>query len=291
MSYSDLFLTPEPNITYIVEGRKPVSKVFGVPYDSTTSYKPGCRFGPNALREAFMKIEVYDPELDVDAEKLPLQDLGNLQPSSAPESLVDSITKVTEEILQEGYVPGVLGGEHTITYGTFSAVPEGTLLLVFDAHFDLRSELYGWSLGHATFLRKLADKVGFERIIHIGARSASREEWRLVRSEKMKTILSKDIGKSKYMDELRYLMTAATKLYVSVDLDVLDPAYMPGVGNPEPGGITSKELLNMLLALRGKDIVGFDVVELNPMVDPYGISSAVAAKVFSTLLSLVSLRK
>ncbi|MGA1974820.1 MAG: agmatinase [Conexivisphaerales archaeon] len=291
MTYSELFLNPEPNVSYRVEGKKPISKVFGVPYDATSSFKPGSRFGPNALREAFMKIEVYDPGLDVDADKLPVEDLGNLQMTSTPQEMVDAVSKVTEEIVSDGYVPGVIGGEHTLTFGTFSAMPPNTHILVFDAHFDLRANLYGWELGHGTFLRRLSERIGYDKVIHVGGRSASREEWRLVKSEKLKTIFSKDIGKSKYLDEFRYLMTIPTKVYVSVDLDILDPAYMPGTGTPEPGGITSKELFSMLEILKGKEIVGFDVVELNPMVDPYGISSATAAKVFSLLLSLVSLMK
>ena len=291
MAYSELFVTPEPNVSYRVEGKKPVSKIFGVPYDATSSFKPGSRFGPNALREAFMKIEVYDPELDVDAEKLPVEDLGNLQMTSTPEELVDAVSKVTEEIVEGGSVPAIIGGEHTLTYGSFSAMPRDTHLLVFDAHFDLRPNLYGWELGHGTFLRRLAEKIGYEKIIHVGGRSASKEEWSLVKAEKVKTILSREIGRSKYLDEFRYLMTIPKKLYVSLDLDILDPAYMPGTGTPEPGGITSKELLSMLEILRGKEIVGFDVVELNPMVDPYGISAATAAKMFSMLLSVVSLMK
>jgi agmatinase len=205
--------------------------------------------------------------------------------------MVDAVSKVTEEIVSEGFVPGVIGGEHTLTYGTFSAMPPNTHLLVFDAHFDLRANLYGWELGHGTFLRRLSEKTGYDKIIHVGGRSASKEEWNLVKSEKIKTISSAEIGRSKYLDEFRYLMTIPSKLYVSVDLDILDPAFMPGTGTPEPGGITSKELLGMLEILKGLEIVGFDVVELNPMVDPYGISSATAAKIFSLLLSLVSLSK
>lgn len=291
MSYADLFLTPEPAITHRLQGRAPVAKVFGVPYDATSSYRPGCRFGPNALREAFMKVEVYEPDLGVDAEELPIEDMGNLQGTSTPEEMVDSVSKVVEEVASEGFVPAIIGGEHTLTYGAFSAMPSDCHLLVFDAHLDLRPELYGWRLGHATFLRRLTEKVGFERVIHVGSRSASKDEWSLAKSEGLKMILSREVGRSKYMDEFRYLMTMPSRLYVSLDLDVLDPAYMPGVGNPEPGGISSKELLNMLLALKGMDIVGFDVVELNPMVDPYGTSSATAAKLFSVLLSLVGLTK
>ncbi|MGC9974647.1 MAG: arginase family protein, partial [Gaiellaceae bacterium] len=209
---------------------------------------------PVARREAARRAAGCAARIEIvegSAEKLPVEDLGNLQMTSTPQDMVDAVSKVTEEIVSEGFVPGVIGGEHTLTYGTFSAMPPNTHLLVFDAHFDLRSNLYGWELGHGTFLRRLTEKIGYDKVIHVGGRSASKEEWSLVKSEKIKTISSAEIGRSKYLDEFRYLMTIPTKLYVSVDLDILDPAFMPGTGTPEPAGITSKELLSMLEILKG----------------------------------------
>jgi agmatinase len=284
MSYSELFLSTQPKITNLPQGKEPIVSVFGVPYDVTTSYRPGCRFGPDALREAFWKIEVYDPELDVDAEVLPIEDLGNINPMPEPDKMLYAVGKVVNELLSNNKVPAAIGGEHTLTLAAFSQMPDDCKLLIFDAHFDLRDELYGWRLSHGTFLRRLSEKIGFERFMHIGARAASKEEWSIAKN--MSVITSKELREGKVIDEL---IRDADKLYVSVDLDVMDPAYAPGVGTPEPGGIASSLLLDMLRRLKGKKILGFDIVELDPPYDISGITSIAAASVFSTLASLVSL--
>ncbi|MEM3684252.1 MAG: agmatinase [Conexivisphaerales archaeon] len=286
MSYLDLFLSSQPKVTNLQPGQRPVVSLFGVPYDVTTSYRPGCRFGPDSLREAFWKIEVYDPELDVDAEVLPIEDLGNLHPMPSPEQMVDAVSKVVQELLQSGRVPAIAGGEHSLTLGSFSQMPDDCTLLIFDAHFDLRDELYGWRLSHGTFLRRLSEKIGFDRFIHVGARAASREEWQIAKKSGLKMLTSKQLNEGA---DIAKLLDDVKRLYISVDLDVMDPAYAPGVGTPEPGGISSERLLSMLRKLKGKDIAGFDIVELDPPFDHAGITSIAAASVFSTLSSLVSL--
>lgn len=286
MGYTDLYLSTQPKITNLQPGQKPVLTVFGVPYDVTTSYRPGCRFGPDAIREAFWKIEVYDPELDVDAEVLPIEDLGNLHPMPSPDIMVDAVAKVTREILEKGKVPAVLGGEHSLTLATFSQMPEDCTLIVFDAHFDLRDELYGWRLSHGTFLRRLTERIGFSRLIHLGARAASKDEWELAKKENIRMLTSKQLLQGQSIDKL---LDGLASIYISVDLDVMDPAYAPGVGTPEPGGISSDQLLGLLRRLKGKKIAGFDIVELDPPYDSSGITSIAAASIFSTLSSLVSL--
>ncbi|MCP8321149.1 MAG: arginase family protein, partial [archaeon] len=178
MSYKDLFLTSEPLITIIKEGIKPITNIFGVPFDSTVTFRPGARFGPNAIRQAYMNIEVYSPFLNVDLESLSVLDLGNLKLTNNVEEMVYSVGKVVKEISQEGVTFGVLGGEHTLTFGTYLSVPKDTALIIFDAHLDLRDEFAGLKLSHATFLRRLTDKIGAESMVHIGSRAASREEWK-----------------------------------------------------------------------------------------------------------------
>jgi agmatinase len=291
MSYRELFLSSQPSITTNSSGRTPIVRAFGVPYDVTTSYRPGCRFGPNSLRDAFWKIEVYDPELDVDAELLPVEDLGNLNPMPEPEKMVDSVQKVVSELLGEDSTPAILGGEHSLTYGSFSALPGNVDLLVFDAHFDLRDELYGWRLSHGTFLRRLSERFGTERFVHIGGRAASKEEWNFAKTSGMRFLPGRELEDESSHASYRKFVDELTSVYVSVDLDILDPAFAPGVGTPEPNGISSGRLLSMLRELRGKDIVGFDIVELDPPFDPSGVTSIAAASVFSTLLCLVSIQK
>ncbi|MDG6929614.1 MAG: agmatinase [Nitrososphaerota archaeon] len=289
MSYRELFLSTEPSITNPPDVADPAVSVFGVPYDVTTSYRPGCRFGPNALRDAFWKIEVYDPLLDMDGEKVPVRDLGNLHPMPSPEEMTEAVRKITAELLEEGATPALLGGEHSLTYGSFRAMPEDVDLLIFDAHFDLRDELYGWKLSHGTFLRRLSERYGTKRFIHVGGRAASKDEWAM--AEGMKSIFSRDMVSPGYVDGFRGLLKGVERLYVSVDLDVMDPAYAPGVGTPEPGGISSAALLQMLRELRGKELVGFDIVELDPAYDHSGITAIAAASVFSTLAGLVGAAK
>ncbi|MEM0287137.1 MAG: agmatinase [Nitrososphaerota archaeon] len=286
MSFREFFISTEPTMTNLNGNIKPIVSVFGVPYDATTSYRPGCRFGPNALRDAFWKIEVYDRALDVDGEKLPIEDLGNLHPMPEPEQMVDAVSKVTKELLNDGKRPAIIGGEHTLTYGSFSSMPKDSKLIVFDAHFDMRDELYGRKLSHGTFLRRLSEKMNAERFIHVGGRAASKEEWFLV--DKIKHITSTELLEGKQFDRL---IADDDNLYVSVDMDILDPAFAPGVGTPEPGGISSDMLLRMLRKLRGKRIVGFDIVELDPSYDASGITAIAAASVFSTLCSVASLHE
>lgn len=290
MSYRELFVSAQPTITNVVQGKDPVVYTLGVPYDVTTSYRPGCRFGPNAIRDAFWKIEVYDPELDTDAEKIPVQDLGNLDPMPQPEKMVDAVQKVVSELVGESKRPALLGGEHSLTFGSFLAMPKDVTLLIFDAHFDLRDELYGWKLSHGTFLRRLSEKMETGRFVHVGGRAASKEEWDFVKEQRMRHLTSGEIESADFERRYRSILSNIGKVYISVDLDILDPAFAPGVGTPEPGGISSNKLLHMLRQLKGKEIAGFDIVELDPAYDHSGITAIAAASVFSTLVSVSSLK-
>ncbi|MCP8317550.1 MAG: agmatinase [archaeon] len=286
MSYKDLFLTSEPLITIIKEGIKPITNIFGVPFDSTVTFRPGARFGPDAIRQAYMNIEVYSPFLNVDLESLSVLDLGNLKLTNNVEEMVYSVGKVVKEISQEGVTFGVLGGEHTLTFGTYLSVPKDTALIIFDAHLDLRDEFAGLKLSHATFLRRLTDKIGAESMVHIGSRAASREEWKVADKIglsliSMQTIYNIDNSERILSDFLKEF----ENVYVSIDLDVLDPSFSPGVGNPEPDGLSMHKLLEFLYSLKGKKIIGFDIVELTPLYDN-GITAIIAAKLMNELMGL-----
>lgn len=286
MSFKDLWLTPTPNISNFIEGEAPKVSVFGVPFDATSTYRAGSRFAPNAIREAFLNIEVYFRDLDVDLEKVCIEDLGNLKQTGSVQSMVVAVQKVTEELLQQNKLPAILGGEHTLTYASYLAT-RGSTLVVFDAHLDLRDEFADMRLSHATYLRRLLEEVDAEVIV-VGARAASKEEWEFAEKKKVKVISppSEDRSLQDYVKMVRSSI-GQRSVYVSVDLDVVDPAYAPAVGNPEPGGLTSRELLTILGALRGCRFVGFDVVELDPLLDS-GASAALAAKVFALLIALAS---
>ncbi|MEM2872598.1 MAG: agmatinase [Nitrososphaerales archaeon] len=286
MSYKDLFLTSEPLITVIKEGIKPIVKIFGVPFDSTVTFRPGARFGPNAIRQAYMNIEVYSLFLDVDLESLSLLDLGNLKLTNDVDDMVYSVEKVVKELVQEGVTFGILGGEHTLTFGTYLSMPKDTALIIFDAHLDLRDEFAGLKLSHATFLRRLTDKVGTESIIHIGSRAASKDEWKIADKIRLSLISLQTIQTIPNAEMLLLdFLKDFENVYVSIDLDVLDPSFAPGVGNPEPDGLSLHKLLEFLYSLKGKRIIGFDIVELTPLYDS-GITAVVAAKLMNEIIGL-----
>ncbi|MGB9659820.1 MAG: agmatinase [Nitrososphaerales archaeon] len=286
MSYKDLFLTSEPLITVIKEGMKPIVKIFGVPFDSTVTFRPGARFGPNAIRQAYMNIEVYSLFLNVDLESLSLLDLGNLKLTNDVDDMVYSVEKVVKELVQEGVTFGILGGEHTLTFGTYLSMPKDTALIIFDAHLDLRDEFAGLKLSHATFLRRLTDKIGTESIIHIGSRAASKDEWKIADKIRLSLISLQTIQTVPNAEMLLLdFLKDFKNVYVSIDLDVLDPSFAPGVGNPEPDGLSLHKLLEFLYSLKGKRIVGFDIVELTPLYDN-GITAVVAAKLMNEIIGL-----
>ena len=287
MGYVDLYLSGRR--MSLGEGEE-VAKLIGVPFDSTSSYRPGSRFGPDAIREAFSNIEVYSPELSVDLERLRVDDLGNLKFTSNVEEMLDALGKVVSELVGEGSTVGILGGEHTLTLASFQAMPEDTALLVFDAHFDIREEYGGARVSHATFLRRLIEKIGGDRIMHLGGRAACREEWESLEELSLANVPSSTImlgGAERLVEEF---LSDKRRVYVSIDLDVLDPAYAPAVGNPEPLGLTTHQLIRLLHSIRGKEVVGFDICEYTPIYDN-GATGVVAAKLLADMLSLAYLAR
>ncbi len=287
MGYVDLYLSGRR--ISLGEGEE-VAKLIGVPFDSTSSYRPGSRFGPDAIRDAFSNIEVYSPELSVDLERLRVDDLGNLKFTSNVEEMLDALGKVVSELVAEGSTVGILGGEHTLTLASFQAMPEDTALLVFDAHFDIREEYGGAKVSHATFLRRLIERVGSDRIMHLGGRAACREEWESLEELSLANVPSSTIMLGGAERLVKEFLSDKRRVYVSIDLDVLDPAYAPAVGNPEPLGLTTHQLIRLLHSIRGKEVVGFDICEYTPIYDN-GATGVVAAKLLADMLSLAYLAR
>jgi len=285
MSFLDLYLNRNPLITSSNETSDPVAIVFGVPFDSTHSYKPGTRFGPDAIRDAFNNIEIFHPQFQLDLETTNIQDLGNTKPTVVAEEMLEMVQKITTELLQRNKQLIILGGEHLITLGTYMSFPKETGYLVFDAHYDLRNEYADIKLSHASYLRRIVEKRGAENIVHIGARAFVKEELAFLTENKIKTISDKNIREGNGPRLIKDTISTFDKIYTSFDLDVLDPAFAPGVGNPESVGITSRELFDMIHSLGDKQITGVDIVELNPTHDN-GATASLAAKIMSTMLAL-----
>lgn len=285
MSFLDLYLNRNPLITSSDETSDPVAIVFGVPFDSTHSYKPGTRFGPDAIRDAFNNIEIFHPQFQLDLESINIDDLGNTKHTVVAEKMLEMVQKITTELLQRNKQLIILGGEHLITLGTYMSFPKETGYLVFDAHYDLRNEYADTKLSHASYLRRIVEKRGAENIVHIGARAFVKEELTFLTENKIKTISDKDIREGNGPRLIKDAISTFDKIYTSFDLDVLDPAFAPGVGNPESVGITSRELFDMIHSLGDKQVIGVDIVELNPTHDN-GVTASLAAKIMSTMLAL-----
>ena len=284
MSYADLYMTKSPMIMSD-DGPDPAATVFGVPFDATHSYRPGCRFGPDAIRGAFNNIEVFHPDLGVDLETVPIRDLGNLRHTAVPSQMMDMLQKMTPELIRDGGQIFMLGGEHSVTAGTYPCFPKDTGYVVFDAHYDLRDSFDDSELSHASYLRRIIERRGPEDILHVGARAFAREELEFLRDNNVRTVADSDIRGGRGYDLLSDFVSSYNSVYVSYDLDVLDPAFAPGVGNPEAAGITSRELFEMMRAFLKCRVAGVDIVELNPYHDN-GATAVLAAKIVSVMIAM-----
>ena len=278
-------MTNSPLIISPNENSKPVATIFGVPFDSTHSYKPGCRFGPDAIRDAFNNIEIFQPEFGVDLEVEAISDLGNTKHTVVAAEMLQMVKNVTSELKKQDKQIIILGGEHLITLGSFTCFPKDTGYVVFDAHYDLRDQYADTKLSHAAYLRRIVEERGSENIVHVGARAFVKEELAFLKEHNIKTVSDKDIRDGNGTKLLKDIISTFDKIYLSIDLDVLDPAFAPGVGNPEAVGITSRELYDLITALQNKKILAADIVELNPTYDN-GSTASIAAKMISTIIAM-----
>lgn len=266
--------------------------IFGAPYDCTTSYRPGTRFGPRDIRAESFGIETYSPYQDKDLTDCKIFDSGDLELRfGSPESALDDIQARTAEILSDGKLPIMLGGEHLVTLGQFRAIAEkynnDVYILHFDAHADLRDEYLGQHLSHACVLRRCYDIVGDGRIFQFGIRSGDREEFRFAEKH---TVMFKTGIDGVSFDALPDVIEKlkGKNVYLTIDLDVLDPAFFCGTGTPEAGGATFNQLLDAIIKIGNSlNIVGADLNELSPHYDQSGASTAIACKLLrETLLAV-----
>ena len=285
MSYTDLYLTQSPLIISPDNDSEPTASIFGVPFDSTHSYKPGCRFGPDVIRDAFNNIEIFEPDFGVDLETVNIEDLGNIQHTVSATEMLDMVGKTTSELQKNKNQLVILGGKHLLTFGSYMSFPKDTGYVVFDAHYDLRDQYADMRLSHAAYLRRIVEKRGAENIVHVGARAYVKEELEFLKEYNIQTITNRQIRDGKGPDLLKKATDSFDSVYTSIDLDVLDPAFAPGVGNPEAVGITSRELYDMITSLQKKTIVAADIVELNPTFDN-GSTASLAARIISTIIAM-----
>ncbi len=261
--------------------------IFSSPMDATCSFRPGTRFAGPAIRQDSIGLEWYSPYFDMDLKDVKTCDIGDLDlPMGDVEKDLDEISRVTKCILDDNKKTMMIGGEHLVTLGTIreyiKKYPD-LHIIHFDAHTDLREEFLGRELSHATVLRKCYDLLGDGRIYQFGIRSGDSSEFKWANEGHTHLRKFDLVGLDKCIEALK-----DKPVYITIDLDVLDPSIFPGTGTPEAGGITYKELQQAILDMKGlHNIVGADIVELSPHYDASGVSTAVACKVLREMVLLL----
>lgn len=256
--------------------------IFGAPFDSTTSYRPGTRFASAAMRNESFGIETYSPYQDKDLEDINVFDAGDLELCfGSPESALSDIEELSEKILSDGKMPIMIGGEHLVTLGSVRAAVKkypNLHIVHFDAHADLRDDYLGQKLSHACVMRRCHELVGDNRIFQFGIRSGDREEFYWGKEHVYTNKFNFDT-----IETLKEKI-GDNPVYFTIDLDVLDPSCFPGTGTPEAGGVTFTQLLDAIKTVSQLNVIAMDVNELSPMLDQSGSSTALACKLLREIL-------
>ncbi len=256
----------------------------GIPYDGTASFKTGAKLGPLEVRtDSYVGFESYSPILEKDLGEINVMDVGDIVVDfETPDEVIVQIYKESKYNLSMGSKIATLGGEHSVTYGVILALYEiypDLKVIQFDAHTDLREEFLGTKYSHASVMKRVCDLIGGENVYQLGIRSGTKEEYEFAKE-----------NTNFYPNNLKDLKKVISEVkgcpvYITIDQDVLEPAFFPGTGTPEPGGVTVPELFDAVYSFQDiENIVGFDLVELNPLVDKSGISSAVTIKLLREML-------
>ncbi len=271
-----------PFLSAVTTQNKSALRLLGFPYDATSSYRRGSRWGPSEIRRASQSIETYSPYLHRDLEDIAFCDEGDPDIAAlSPEDMIDAVAECCRERIVTGGKICALGGDHSVTIGIIKGISLAgikPIVLHLDAHFDLRDEYEGSPWSHACTAKRISEIVGADHLVQWGMRSGERREFDW--ADDHDTYFGRDIDA---------LCTICNRLrdrpiYLTLDLDLFDPSELPGTGNPEPGGLRFTEFLRLLNDIEPLQIVGFDVVELAPVWDPSGRSSVVAAEIVRELI-------
>ncbi len=278
------------NQSHFITCTRPIEEadiiILGCPYDGTSSYRPGSRFAPSSIRGVSDVLESYSPYLDLDLMDKAICDLGNLDlPFGDKHKILNTIGFRVNDLLQKGKKVLSLGGEHLISYPIITKYAKcySDLVVVhIDAHCDLRDNYLGEKHSHATVLRRIHEINSINTIYHFGMRSGTKDEFAF--GQRKKTFYPFNLNK---MEKVIKAIPNSVPIYLTLDLDILDPSVLPGTGTPEPGGISFMELINAIYLLKNKNVVGCDVVELSPDYDLSKASSIISAKVVRELLLII----
>jgi len=282
MSYREFFISQSPVFSgcqRTFEEAKYV--ILGVPFDFTSTFRTGARFGPLAIREASQNIESYSFRSNIDVEDLKIHDLGDLHVVGDTEETLRRLELSAKDILDARKTPVIIGGEHTITLGITRAIGKNTIVLVFDAHLDLRNEYLGQKVSHTTFMRRISEQVKPEKILEVGTRAVCKEELAYANKSHIQFFTTQQImkdGVEETTKKINKVLSDFKKVYLTIDMDVLDPAFAPAVQNPEPDGLCMRNFLDVLCKVCDERIVAFDLVEVAPHYDA-GITAIQASKI------------
>ena len=263
--------------------------ILGVPYDGTSCFRPGSRFGPAAIREDSYGIETYCPQLNLDLEDINFADVGSLDvPIGDTKLIIEHVKAATDILLKNNSKPLIIGGEHSITSGVIESIIKNypdLIMIQLDAHADLRDEWLGNKFSHACSMKRCLDILPSKKILQIGIRSGTKFEF--IEMKKTNRLIPHTLGDhAKYLEEALQDLKG-TPIYLTFDLDWFDPSIMPGTGTPEPGGYFWRDFAAIIEVLKSHTLIGADVVELSPKLDNSGISSILAAKVIRSLIMLL----
>lgn len=295
MSYLELHVSPSA----IFSGyQKPFDEasyvILGVPFDLTSTYRTGAKFAPLAVREASLNIETYSFRAGIDVEDLCLHDLGDLHTTGDTDETLKRLELVTKELLDAKKTPVLIGGEHTITLGAARAIGKNCAIISFDAHLDLRDEYMSLKTSHTTFMRRINEQVQPRKIVEISTRAVCKEELAYAKKAGINYITVHQIrsdGVEKTINKIEKLLADVKQTYLTIDMDVLDPAFVPAVQNPEPDGLCPHMFYDLLSGVCDKRVIAFDVVEVAPHYDN-GVTAVQAAKtIFEILCHVEKARK
>jgi agmatinase len=268
--------------------------ILGVPLDATSTYRSGSRFAPQAIREASLNIEGYSFRTKIDVEDLKIHDLGDLHIEGDVNVTLEHLALVAQELFEAQKVPVILGGEHTITHGVTRNLGKNAAIVSFDAHLDLHNEYLGVTTSHATFMRRIHERANHSKILEVGTRAVCLEGLQYAKKSGIDFVTARQLredGTAKAVEVIDCILADYEKIYLTIDFDVLDPAFGPAVQNPEPEGLDTITLLNLLNEICDKRVIGFDLVEVTPLYDR-GVTAIQAAKtVFEVLCFLEKARK
>lgn len=258
--------------------------IFGAPFDSTTSFRPGARFGSAAIRHESFGLETYSPYQDEDLADYNVFDSGDIELCfGSAEAALEDIEARAAQIMEDGKVPLLIGGEHLVTLGAVRAAAKrhpDMHIIHFDAHADLRDDYLGAKLSHACVIRRAHEILGDGRIHQFCIRSGEKTEFQFAAEHTDMHKFSFE-GLTELVEGLK---KEGTPVYFTIDLDCLDPSVFPGTGTPEAGGVSFNELLSAVEAVSELNVKAADVNELAPMLDASGASTAAACKVVRELL-------